>query len=191
MRVDPKDENRLYFLATNFRLSIDGGRTSTPIANRVHSDHHALWIDPQNPDFMWLGNDGGIAFSMDRGRTWDVVSNLPLGQFYQIHLSNEAPFYRVAGGLQDNGSWIGYVRTKEGGIVNEHWQMVSFGDGFHCVIHPQNPNLILSESQAGNLYRTDMATGDSDRHQPATAPQRWRTRWSPQISLPLEHSHRA
>jgi photosystem II stability/assembly factor-like uncharacterized protein len=159
MRVDPKDENRLYFLATNFRLSIDGGRTSTPIANRVHSDHHALWIDPQNPDFMWLGNDGGIAFSMDRGRTWDVVSNLPLGQFYQIHLSNEAPFYRVAGGLQDNGSWIGYVRTKEGGIVNEHWQMVSFGDGFHCVIHPQNPNLILSESQAGNLYRTDMATG--------------------------------
>ncbi|MDW8051166.1 MAG: hypothetical protein RMJ83_01665 [Armatimonadota bacterium] len=159
MRVCPRDENRLYFLATQLRVSIDGGRTSQQIASRVHVDHHALWIDPTNPNILWNGNDGGLAFSLDRGQTWDVISNLPLGQFYQICCSCEAPFYQVAGGLQDNGSWIGWARTKEGGIVNEHWRMVSFGDGFFCIIHPRNPNLIISESQGGNILRTDLATG--------------------------------
>ncbi len=166
MRVCPADENRLYFLATQLRRSIDGGRTTEQIAGRVHSDHHALWIDPKNPNILWNGNDGGLAFSMNRGDSWDVVSNLPLGQFYQIHLSNEAPFYQVAGGLQDNGSWIGYARTKEGGIVNEHWRMVSFGDGFYCVIHVENPNLVVSESQGGNIVRTNLATGIQENISP-------------------------
>lgn len=151
MRVCPSDENRLYFLATQLRMSIDGGRTSQQIASTVHVDHHALWIDPKNPHIIWNGNDGGLAFSLDRGQTWDVIANIPLGQFYQIHYSLEAPFYQVAGGLQDNGSWIGWARNKEGGIVNEHWRMVSFGDGFFCVIHERNPNLVISESQGATF----------------------------------------
>lgn len=166
MRVDPKDENRLYFLATQLRMSIDGGRTSEQIASRVHSDHHALWIDPTNPNWMWNGNDGGLALSMDRGATWDVISNIPLGQFYQVVVSNEAPFYQVAGGLQDNGSWVGYARTKDGVIVNEHWRMVSFGDGFHCVFHPEKPHWVISESQGGNIVRTDMNTGIQENISP-------------------------
>jgi len=166
LRVCPSDENRLYFLATQLRMSIDGGRTSQQIAGSVHSDHHALWIDPKNPNILWNGNDGGLAFSTDRGQSWDVVANIPLAQFYQIHCSMEAPFYQVAGGLQDNGSWIGWVRNKEGGIVNEHWRMVSFGDGFYCLIHERDPNLILSESQGGNIYRTNLATGVQENISP-------------------------
>ena len=166
MRVCPSDENRLYFLATQLRMSIDGGRTSQQIASTVHVDHHALWIDPKNPNILWNGNDGGLAFSMDRGQTWDVIANIPLGQFYQIHCSMEAPFYQVAGGLQDNGSWMGWARNKEGGIVNEHWRMVSFGDGFHCLIHPRDPNLVISESQGGNILRTNLATGIQENISP-------------------------
>ncbi|MFN3691113.1 MAG: WD40/YVTN/BNR-like repeat-containing protein, partial [Fimbriimonadales bacterium] len=166
LRVCPHDENRLYFLATQLRMSIDGGRTSQQIASTVHVDHHALWIDPTNPAILWNGNDGGLAVSMDRGQTWDVIANLPLAQFYQIHCSMEAPFYQVAGGLQDNGSWIGWARNKEGGIVNEHWRMVSFGDGFYCVIHPRDPNWVLSESQGGNILRTNLATGVQENISP-------------------------
>ncbi len=166
MRVCPSDENRLYFLATQLRMSIDGGRTSQQIASTVHVDHHALWIDPKNPNIIWNGNDGGLAFSMDRGQTWDVIANIPLGQFYQIHCSMEAPFYQVAGGLQDNGSWMGWARNKEGGIVNEHWRMVSFGDGFYCLIHPRDPNLVISESQGGNILRTNLATGVQENISP-------------------------
>lgn len=156
MRVDPTDENRVYAIATSFLVSIDGGRTFNTIANRIHSDHHALWIDPKNPHFLWLGNDGGIAFSVDRGTSWDTVSNIPLGQFYQIGVSRTEPFYSIAGGLQDNGTWMGPVRSREGAIVNEFWQMVSFGDGFHVVIHPSNPDLIISESQGGSILRVDL-----------------------------------
>lgn len=166
LRVCPSDENRLYFLATQLRMSIDGGRTSQQLAANVHVDHHALWIDPKNPNIIWNGNDGGLAFSMDRGQTWDVIANIPLAQFYQIHCSMEAPFYQVAGGLQDNGSWMGWARNKEGGIVNEHWRMVSFGDGFFCLIHPRDPNLIISESQGGNILRTNLATGVQENISP-------------------------
>jgi len=166
MRVCPSDPNRLYFLATQLRMSIDGGRTTQQIAQTVHVDHHALWIDPMNPNVLWNGNDGGLAFSLDRGETWDVIANIPLGQFYQIYCSFEAPFYQVAGGLQDNGSWIGWARNKEGGIVNEHWRMVSFGDGFFCVIHPRDPNMVISESQGGNILRTNLATGIQENISP-------------------------
>jgi hypothetical protein len=114
MRVCPSDPNRLYFLATQLRASIDGGRTSYQMASTVHVDHHALWIDPTNPNVLWNGNDGGLAFSLNRGEDWDVVANIPLAQFYQIHCSAEAPFYQVAGGLQDNGSWIGWGAQQGG-----------------------------------------------------------------------------
>ena len=166
MRVCPSDPNRLYFLATQLRASIDGGRTTYQMAQTVHVDHHALWIDPTNPNVLWNGNDGGLAYSLNRGEDWDVVANIPLAQFYQIHCSAEAPFYQVAGGLQDNGSWMGWARNKEGGIVNEHWRMVSFGDGFYCVIHPCDPNLVISESQGGNILRTNLATGIQENISP-------------------------
>lgn len=166
LRVCPSDPNRLYFLATQLRASIDGGRTTVQIAQTVHVDHHALWIDPQKPNILWNGNDGGLAFSLNRGEDWEVIANIPLGQFYQIHCSVEAPFYQVAGGLQDNGSWMGWARNKEGGIVNEHWRMVSFGDGFYCLIHPNDPNLVISESQGGNILRTHLGTGVQENISP-------------------------
>lgn len=166
MRVDPTDENRVYAIATSFLVSIDGGRTFNTIANRIHSDHHSLWVDPKNPNFLWLGNDGGIAFSVDRGVSWDAVSNIPLGQFYQIGISHTEPFYTVAGGLQDNGTWAGPARSREGAIVNEFWQMVSFGDGFHVIIHPENPNLFISESQGGSILRVDLTSSTQQNISP-------------------------
>jgi len=167
MRVDPWDENRIYTLATNFFVSIDGGRTFRRLAARIHSDYHALWIDPTNPSRMWMGNDGGIAVSYDRGETWEYVNNIPLGQFYQVHADNRLPFYWVSGGLQDNGTWAGPSRTREpAGILNDDWIMVSFGDGFHVVTHPDDPDLYLSESQGGNLFRTDLRTREQQNVSP-------------------------
>jgi photosystem II stability/assembly factor-like uncharacterized protein len=157
LRVDPKNENRVYAIASNLFVSIDGGRTFRSITGRTHIDYHSLWIDPTNPSRMWQGQDGGIAVSWDAGETWEYVNNFPLGQFYQIHLDNREPFYYVMGGLQDNGSWTGPSRTREpAGIMNDDWRMVSFGDGFYMLNHPDDPELYLSESQGGNVVRTDM-----------------------------------
>ena len=168
LRVDPTDENRVYAVAGSLQLSIDGGRTFRRISNRTHSDYHSLWIDPRNPSRLWQGQDGGIAVSYDRGESWEYVNNLPLGQFYQIHADNRLPFYWVSGGLQDNGTWIGPSRTREpAGILNDDWRMLSFGDGFHVMSHPDDPDLLLSESQGGNLLRTDLRT----REQQLVSPQ--------------------
>lgn len=157
MRVDPTNENRIYAVASVLYVSIDGGRTFRSITGRTHIDYHALWIDPTDPKRMWQGQDGGVAVSYDAGETWEYVNNIPLGQFYQIHADNREPFYYVMGGLQDNGSWTGPSRTREpAGILNDDWRMVSFGDGFFIFNHADDPELYLSESQGGNIVRTDM-----------------------------------
>ena len=159
LRVDPLNENKVYAIASTLYVSIDGGKEFKSIVNETHIDYHSLWIDPNDPRRMWNANDGGIAVSQDGGATWQAVYNIAAGQFYQVHADNREPFYWVMGGLQDNGSWAGPSRTREpSGILNDDWRMVQFGDGFHMLNHPDTPDLYLSESQGGNVGRTDMRT---------------------------------
>jgi photosystem II stability/assembly factor-like uncharacterized protein len=159
LRVDPQNENRVYAIASTLFVSIDGGRTFRSITGRTHIDYHALWIDPQDPKRMWQGQDGGVAVSYDAGSSWEYVNNIPLGQFYQLTADNREPFYYVMGGLQDNGTWVGPSRTREpAGILNDDWRMISFGDGFFAINHADDPDLYLTESQGGNIVRTDMRT---------------------------------
>ena len=157
VRVDPTDENKVYAVASPLFKSLDGGRNFSRIAPAIHIDFHALWIDPANPKRMWNGQDGGVAVSTDEGKTWEYVNNFATGQFYQIFADNVAPFYNISGGLQDNGTWVGPSRNREpSGILNDDWRMISFGDGFFAISHPDNPDLFLTESQGGNVVRTDM-----------------------------------
>lgn len=180
LRVDPVDENRIYAVSSRLSLSIDGGKNFNRISPETHVDFHTLWIDPENPDRMWQGQDGGVCVSYDRGKTWDYVNNFPIGQFYQIYTDNREPFYYVGGGMQDNGTWCGPSRNKEPfGILNDDWRMISFGDGFHIVVHPTDHELFLSESQGGNIMRTDMRT----REQQSVSPQPRRADGAPVSSL--------
>jgi photosystem II stability/assembly factor-like uncharacterized protein len=162
VKVDPTNENTVYTLATPIFRSIDGGRSFQRISGSTHVDNHAFWINPANPKNMWQGQDGGVAVTYD-GNAWEYVNNIPLGQFYQVFADNSLPFYNLSGGLQDNGSWTGPSRNREPtGIHNDDWRMMSFGDGFYTIAHPDNPNLFLSESQGGNVVRTDMVNREQN-----------------------------
>jgi len=157
VRVDATNENHIYAVASTLYVSVDGGKSFRSITGRTHIDYHALWLDPKNPKRIWQGQDGGIAVSYDGGETWEYVNNIPLGQFYQLHADNRLPFYFVMGGLQDNGAWTGPARTREpAGILNDDWRMVSFGDGFYILNNPDDPEVYISESQGGNILRTDL-----------------------------------
>ena len=157
--VDPLDSKRLYSLHSGISMSDDGGNSFTSIEGGTHSDHHALWINPNDPTHLIEGNDGGMNISRDHGKTWRFVQNIPVGQFYHIRVDNDTP-YNVYGGLQDNGSWRGpgYV-WKSGGIINELWQEVMFGDGFDVMPDPDDSRYGYAMSQQGNVGRFDVETG--------------------------------
>ncbi|MFO1077386.1 MAG: hypothetical protein U1E73_06630 [Planctomycetota bacterium] len=161
VRVDPHDVNRVYNLHMVVDMSTDGGRTfSTLIGwNAAHPDHHAMWIDPLDPERILIGNDGGVYQSQDRGASWRFCQNLPLAQFYHVAVDDAEPFH-VYGGLQDNGSWRGPSTVWEnGGIRNLHWQEVCFGDGFATLPMPDDANRGYAMSQGGSLIRWDLRTG--------------------------------
>ncbi len=180
LRVDPKDENRVYAISFALHLSTDGGKTWKVISNNGHGDYQTLWIDPLNPNRVWNGDDGGVAVSYDRAAKWEDVTNLPLGQFYQVYADNRQPFYFLGGGLQDNSCWYGPSRTREpAGILNSDWKMVVNGDGYYMASHPDDPDLIIAEYQGGGIQRTDMRT----REQQDISPQPRRADGSPVAEL--------
>lgn len=178
--VDPQNENRLYNIFQTIAQSDDGGksfRTIIPYSG-VHPDHHAWWIHPKDPSFIINGNDGGIAISRDRGRSWQFDEKLPLGQFYHINVDNEIP-YNVMGGLQDNGSWHGpaYI-WADGGIRNSYWKSVGGGDGFDVIPDPEDSKWVYSMSQGGALGRQNTITGERWSIRPPTPDPNVRIRFN-------------
>ncbi|CAN0459571.1 unnamed protein product, partial [Laminaria digitata] len=172
--VDPENENRVYSVFTFVNVSEDGGKNfkqlmnayGGDVTNGVHPDHHALWIHPENGQFMIDGNDGGMNISRDGGKTWRFIGNLPVAQFYHINADNDFP-YNVYGGMQDNGSWRGpaYVWRAQG-IRNSYWQEISFGDGFDVVPDLDDSRFGYTMSQQGNVQRYDWETGNNYRVKP-------------------------
>ncbi|MBK6931418.1 MAG: hypothetical protein IPH12_11330 [Saprospirales bacterium] len=158
--VDPQNENRLYSLHTFLNRSEDGGKSfETWVGWKIHLDHHAFWIHPDDPDYIINGNDGGLNITRDGGRTWRYAENIPVGQFYHLNVDNDMP-YNIYGGLQDNGSWVGPSAVwRSGGIRNSDWQEVLFGDGFDVSPRPDNSRYCYAMSQGGELNYIDRKTG--------------------------------
>ncbi len=187
--VDPKDPKRVYRPAFSLSISSDGGYSFSDASDAggwVHSDHHALWINPNNTSHLYLGTDGGVYMSLDRGVTWTHLNTLPVSQFYHVQIDDNAP-YNVYGGLQDNGSWRGPSQSP-GGIENKDWENVGGGDGFWVQPDALDPSIVFSESQGGNISRMNMRTNQSRFVQPqeqkGEPPYRWN--WnSPIVKSPV------
>ena len=168
--VDPTDHNRLYKPGFTLTVSTDGGESFSGLfgagfnMGSVHSDHHALWINPANPYQLFLGTDGGAYISEDRAKSWRHVRSLPVSQFYHVSHDLEWP-YNVYGGLQDNGSWKGPSRSS-GGITGGDWEVVGQGDGFWAFADPNDVNTLYVEYQGGQLSRVNVATGESKSIKP-------------------------
>ncbi|MFZ1452075.1 MAG: hypothetical protein WAT20_05190 [Ferruginibacter sp.] len=185
--VDPKNENRIYDVHSTITFSEDGGKSfSTMIPySGIHPDHHAWWINPEDPNHIIEGNDGGIGISRDRGKTWVFDEKIPVGQFYHVNVDNEIP-YNVMGGMQDNGSWLGPAYTwTNGGIRNYYWSNVGGGDGFDVVSDPEDASWVYSMSQGGSVGRRNWKTGEGwFIRPPALDPKtKLRFNWNSAIAL--------
>jgi photosystem II stability/assembly factor-like uncharacterized protein len=200
IHVDPTNDRRLFILGASIFISEDGGRTfADPATGRaganqvmsptydvgVHGDHHALWINPNNPKHLVLGNDGGLYFSWDGSITWDKVNNLPLAQFYGIGVDMATP-YNIYGGLQDTHSFGGPSATRHHlGILNEDWVQINTGDGMYAQVDPTDPDTIYTESQDGNLSRFHRPTGDRKPIRPTPPPGEapYRFNWTSPLAI--------
>ena len=162
LQVAPNDESRVYFLSFNVMMSEDGGKTARVVSQRVHVDHHALWIDPQNPDRMINGNDGGVYVTTDGARTWRYLDNLPIEQFYMVAADDSTP-YNLCGGLQDNNAWCGPSNSlTRGGNTAFDWYTVTGGDGEYAVPAPgKDVHTVYVDSQNGFMTRLNDENGRS------------------------------
>jgi photosystem II stability/assembly factor-like uncharacterized protein len=178
--ADPRHFDRVYAMDTLLQVSEDGGKTFRPLGERwKHVDNHALWIDPADSDHLIVGCDGGLYETWDRGQTYRFTENLPITQFYKVAVDNDAPFYNVYGGTQDNATQGGPSQTNNvHGIRNSDWFVTVFGDGFDPVIDPANPNIIYSQWQYGGLVRYDRRSGERIDIKPQEAKGGPALRWN-------------
>lgn len=158
IRVDPNDENTVYTMGIALNVSNDGGKTFRRLRG-MHADHHGLWIDPDNSNYLVNVNDGGIVISYDKGKTWKTFThNLPLCQFFNISCDMDTPF-RVYGSMQDHGSFKGTVDLSRGRdkIPAVNFERAPGGEGTSHAIDPTNSDVIYSSGFYGTLSRTDLS----------------------------------
>ncbi len=188
--VDPKNDSIVMKCGLSMIISEDRGDRFRPMDFSVHSDIHAIWIDPNNTKHLIIGSDGGAYESFDRGRSFKMFMNLPLSQFYHVSVDDDLP-YNVYGGLQDNGSWYAPSR-KAGGITNADWEPTFGGDGFWSFRHPTDADVVFAEYQGGNLVRYSKKTGMAKEIKPFPAEDesKYRFNWNAPIQLSPNNPNR-
>jgi photosystem II stability/assembly factor-like uncharacterized protein len=167
--ADPEDRNRIYSLAGNMYVSGDGGRSFQPVAgySSYFGDHHALWIDPENPARMYNGNDGGFYITNDRGEKWDFINNMPMAQAYHVGYDMDEP-YHVMGGFQDHEIWVGPNELwNQTGVRGGDWTRLRYmADGMYAFADPRDSNIIYYNGHFGDITRIDMRNKEERYIQP-------------------------
>ena len=189
VRVDPQAPDRIFVMGVPILRSEDGGATFENIdGDNVHGDHHALWIDPIRAGHIILGNDGGVNLSYDDGISWVKCNTPAVGQFYSVATDLAEP-YRVYGGLQDNGVWMGPSNYRAGTGWHDSGQypyrMIQGGDGMQVAIDTRDNTTVYTGFQFGNYFRINTQSGKSDYITPKPGlgerPYRWN--WQAPIHL--------
>ena len=189
--IDPNNDLRIWVLGSPLYYSEDGGKTFIRRDTKIHVDFHAIWIDPHDSAHMLVGSDGGITMSWDYGKTWDFMNTFPIGEFYEVSYDFSKP-YRVAGGLQDNGSWMGPIMSlfrwgqwSPAGTTNNDWFNVDGSDGYYTVFDPKDPNIIYAETPDGNPLRRDLRSTESRPLRPKEGPgdPRYRFFWDSPLEI--------
>ncbi len=193
--ADPWDKDIVYCLNTGFYKSTDGGKTFDITIRVPHGDNHDLWIDPNNPQRMINGNDGGGNVSVNGGESW-TEQDYPTSQFYHVMATSDVP-YHVAGAQQDNSTIAipsdGWEHMMARGPGHGWGYAVGGGESGYITQHPTNPDIFYAGSQGALLTRYDRSNGQIRDIQvyprffsgePASAlPERW------QWTFPIVFAH--
>lgn len=182
--VNPKNDEEIFALGVRIAHSVDGGKTFEFLGGEVHHinpspaqtlhlDHCEMWINPQNPQQIAVGNDGGFYLSYDKGGHWNHYNNIPSGEFYTITLEDQPP-YRIFGGTQDNATVFGLADSYSPKFP-DNWQYLwidawSGGDGCITQLDPDDENIIYFSMQEGYVMRKDQGRGIAKGVKPTVSP---------------------
>ena len=159
---DPVEPERIYKPGTMLWVSTNGGKifqSPSVTGGNYHSDTHALWVNPADNRFMYMGTDGGVYISEDKGNTWRFVQSLPVSQFYHVSVDNAPPtMFTEACRITVHG-WGPH--RKPGGITNSDWKNIGYGDGFYTYADQTEPDVVYSQYQGGRISRSNYKTGES------------------------------
>ena len=190
--ADPKDVNTVYVLNVGAFRSTDGGKTWQPF-RPPHGDNHALWIDPNNPDRIIEGNDGGATITTDGGKSWSTLLNQPTAQFY--HVATDNRFHYVIYGAQQDNSTIAIASSTNGGPIDRtDWYPVGGGESGYVVPYLPNPNIVFAGSYDGLITKYDKDTGVMEDINPwpdnpmgwAAGDLKYRFQWTAPIAISPE-----
>jgi len=155
--ADTEDVNTVYVLNVRYHKSTDGGKTFNTY-NAPHGDHHDLWIAPENPKRMIIGDDGGAQVTYDGGDTWSTYHNQPTSQFYRVTTDNAFP-YRIYVAQQDNSTIRIPHRTNGRAITEDDWESTAGGESAHIAVDPEDNDIVYGGSYDGFLTRVNHKTG--------------------------------
>ena len=170
IRVDPNNADVVYLMGLGLYRSGDGGRTWTEIARDVHGDHHGLWIDPSDSNYLINVNDGGANVSYDGGKNWrSFQAGIPATQFYNVAYDMDTPF-NVYGSVQDFGTFrglgVGPLPARDAekdewrGERAVRWEYAPGGEGTLIAIDPTDAKIEYASSFYGRLERSEYRDGD-------------------------------
>lgn len=210
IKMDLANDRRVYVLGYALLVSDDAGLTfREDYSEKVHPDCHALAIQPgttvapkpPKPEDknkppkpavcqrVLLGTDGGVYSSYSAAKSWEHLNRIPAGQYYRISVDDSQPYYRIAGGLQDNTNWVGPsgVPSKDG-IMNGDWTNLGGGDGFYVAFDTADRDIFYAESQQGYIHRMNTRTGEMRdlRPEPAEGQPAYRFHWNSPL-IPSKH----
>jgi photosystem II stability/assembly factor-like uncharacterized protein len=192
--ADTKDSNEVYIANTGLYRSIDAGKTFERLP-APYADHHALWIDPKNPNRMINGNDGGATISVDGGKNWTTQYNQPTAQFYHVAADNDFP-YRLYGSQQDAYTAISIrTRSDRGYIDRGDWDAVGGGESGYVVPDPRDSNIVYADDEGPILTRFDRRTNQAqniqewpeDSYGYSAVTQKYRYTWTMPIVISLHN----
>lgn len=128
-----------------------------------HADQHVVLFDPNNPNTVWSGHDGGLSKTTDitasRVAWTSMNNNVNVTQFYHISVRGTD----LIGGTQDNGTPHLNFANFSGALVPSQ-QDLSSGDGSFSFyggqfryVSSQNGNVVVYDA---NGFLTEYSRSD-------------------------------
>jgi photosystem II stability/assembly factor-like uncharacterized protein len=157
--VDPSNAKRVFVGFQSLWASSNAGLSfGVPACSegQIHLDHHALQFGTSagDPSPLYVGEDGGLAFSADGGLTWKN-----LNETIATNLVNKLDTGR---GTADNSQYT-FAAMQDTGVAGHRlgdtgldWHLGLGGDGWDVAVDPANPQIVYAISNEV-FYKTTNA----------------------------------